>query len=70
MHDCRRIKLRREMTSVETPFGPVAIKLGWLGDECVQAAPEFESCRAAAEAAGATVREVYLAAQAAATRLA
>lgn len=70
MHDCRRIKLRREMTSVETPFGPVAIKLGWLGDERVQAAPEFESCRAVAEAAGATVREVYLAAQAAATRLA
>jgi uncharacterized protein (TIGR00299 family) protein len=70
MHECRRIKLRREMTSVETPFGLVAIKLGWLGDERVQATPEFESCRAAAEAAGATVREVYLAAQAAATRLA
>jgi uncharacterized protein (TIGR00299 family) protein len=70
MHECRRIKLRREMTSVETPFGPIAVKLGWLGDERVQAAPEFESCRAAAEAAGATVREVYLAAQAAATRLA
>lgn len=70
MHECRRIKLRREMTSIETPFGPIAVKLGWLGDERVQAAPEFESCRAAAEAAGATVREVYLAAQAAATRLA
>jgi uncharacterized protein (TIGR00299 family) protein len=65
MHDCRRMKLRREMTTVETPFGPVAIKLGWLGDERVQAAPEFESCRAAASAAGVSVRDVYLAALAA-----
>jgi uncharacterized protein (TIGR00299 family) protein len=68
MHDCRRVKLRREMTSVETPFGPVAIKLGWLGDERVQAAPEFESCRSVAEAAGVPPREVYLAAQAAILR--
>ncbi|MDD5199350.1 MAG: nickel pincer cofactor biosynthesis protein LarC [Terrimicrobiaceae bacterium] len=66
MHDCRRLKLRREIVAVGTPFGAVEIKRGWLGDELVQAAPEFESCRRAAEAAGASVREVYLAAQVAA----
>ncbi|HEY8901971.1 MAG TPA: nickel pincer cofactor biosynthesis protein LarC [Chthoniobacterales bacterium] len=66
MHDCRRLKLRREIAPVATPFGPIDIKRGWLGNELVQAAPEFESCRRAAVAAGASVREVYLAAQAAA----
>ncbi len=62
MHDCRRIKLRREMTSVETPYGPIALKLGWLGDELVQAAPEFESCRQGAETHGVSIRQVYEAA--------
>lgn len=68
MHDCRRVKLRREMTSVETTFGPVAIKNGWLGGELVQSAPEFESCRLAAEANGVPVRRVYEAASRAAGR--
>ncbi len=66
MHDCRRLKLRREIATVETPFGAIQVKHGWLGDTLVQAVPEFESCRRAAEADGGSVREVYLAAQAAA----
>jgi len=65
MHDCRRLKLRREIVPVETPFGAIEIKRGWLGEELVHSAPEFESCRRVAEAAGASVREAYLAAQAA-----
>jgi uncharacterized protein (TIGR00299 family) protein len=65
MHDCRRLKLRREHTTVETEFGPISLKLGWLGADLVQAAPEFESCRQAAARAGVPVRAVYLAAQAA-----
>ena len=62
MHDCRRLKLRREIVTVETPWGSVALKKGWLGAELAQAAPEFESCREAAEKAGVPVREVYEAA--------
>jgi uncharacterized protein (TIGR00299 family) protein len=68
MHDCRRLKLRREMTTVNTPFGTVAIKRGWLGEDLVQAAPEFESCRETAEKAGVPVRQVFLAAMIAAGR--
>jgi hypothetical protein len=68
MHDCRRLKLRRECVEVQTAYGSVSVKHGWLGDECLQSVPEFESCRQAAESSGATVREVYLAAQAAALR--
>jgi pyridinium-3,5-bisthiocarboxylic acid mononucleotide nickel chelatase len=59
LHDCRRLKLRREVSSVKTPFGPIQIKRGWLGGELVQVAPEFESCRAAAGKSGASVRDIY-----------
>lgn len=62
IHTARRYKLRREFREVETPYGPVTIKLGFLGDDLVQAAPEFESCRAVAEASGVSVRDVHLAA--------
>lgn len=62
VHTARRYKLRREFRDVETPYGPVRIKLGFLGEDLVQAAPEFESCRAVAEQAGVSVRDVHLAA--------
>lgn len=62
----RRLKLHREVRDVATPYGPVSIKFGYLGDEIVQAAPEYDSCRHAAERSGASVREVFLAASAAA----
>jgi hypothetical protein len=62
LHRCRRLKLRREFRDVETPYGPVRIKLGFLGDELVQAAPEYESCRETARQAGVSVKDVHLAA--------
>ena len=58
----KRYKLRREFRDVETPYGPVRIKLGFLGEDLVQSAPEFESCRAVAELAGVSVRDVHIAA--------
>jgi len=64
-----RRKLRRDFRTVTTPHGPVTVKLGTLDGAVVQAAPEFESCRAAAEAAGVPVRLVYEAAVAAAQAL-
>ena len=62
IHTAKRYKLRREFRDVETPYGPVRIKLGFLGEDLVQAAPEFESCRAVAELAGVSVRDVHVAA--------
>ncbi|MFA7233733.1 MAG: nickel pincer cofactor biosynthesis protein LarC [Terrimicrobiaceae bacterium] len=62
IHTAKRYKLRREFRDAETPYGPVRIKLGFLGEDLVQAAPEFESCRAVAELAGVSVRDVHLAA--------
>ncbi len=50
-----RRKLRREFVSVTRPFGEVQMKLGRLDGKWVQAAPEFESCRALAEKAGVLI---------------
>jgi hypothetical protein len=61
-HSAVRRKLRREFVTVKTPFGEVTVKLGRLGGKIVQAAPEFESCRKAAEQAGVPLKEIYEAA--------
>ncbi len=58
-----RRKLQREFTMVKTAYGEVSVKLGKLNGKVVQAAPEFESCRAAAEKTGAPLKLVYEAAQ-------
>jgi uncharacterized protein (TIGR00299 family) protein len=61
-----RLKLERRIETVETPCGPVSVKLGFKAGRMLQAAPEFESCRAVAERTGRPLREMYLlAAQAA-----
>ena len=62
MQRMQRLKLRREFRDVETPYGVVRIKVGFLGDELVQAAPEYESCREVARLAGVSVKDVHIAA--------
>jgi len=57
-----RRKLRREFVTVETPHGIVSVKVGRLDGKVLQAAPEFESCRKAAEQAKVPVKQVYEAA--------
>jgi uncharacterized protein (DUF111 family) len=50
---------------VATEFGEVTIKLGFKGDELLQIAPEFESCRAVSKTSGQPLRAIYAAALAA-----
>lgn len=54
-----RRKLQREFVRVATPFGEITVKLGKLNGDIIQAAPEFESCRIAAEKSGAPLKSVY-----------
>jgi hypothetical protein len=61
-----RRKLRREMVTVSTPYGPVEIKVGRLDGKPVQRSPEYETCKRLAYAADVPVKEVITAAQAAA----
>ncbi len=53
----RRI-LDREHVTVESPWGPIRVKLGRLQGEVVNCAPEFEDCRAIAEATGVPLKTV------------
>ena len=57
-----RRKLAREWVTVKTTFGEVRIKVGRLGRRQVQAAPEYEDCRAIADRRGIPLKTVYQAA--------
>ncbi len=61
----RRYKLERRFEKVQTAFGEITLKLGLLHGAVVQVAPEFESCRAASERTGQSLRLIYQAALAA-----
>jgi len=57
-----RTKLAREHATVQTPFGPVRVKVGRRGGRVVTASPEYEDCRRLAAERGVGFREVYAAA--------
>lgn len=61
-----RWKLDRGHETVETDFGDIPVKLGYLGDELLQASPELEDCRRAARRHDVPVARVHEAALAAA----
>jgi uncharacterized protein (TIGR00299 family) protein len=54
--------LQRRMETVETPWGPVAVKVALAGDEVLRKVPEFEACAELARKAGVPVRDVLAAA--------
>jgi len=60
----RRVLARHE-DWVETRFGRLPLKVASLDGRAVNAAPEYEACRAAARAHGAPLKEVFAAAIAA-----
>lgn len=66
---CERRTLAREHVAVETPFGPVRVKIGRRGGRVLQAAPEYEDCAAAARAHRVALRAVQDAARAAWDRM-
>jgi uncharacterized protein (TIGR00299 family) protein len=65
IHHERRSCLDRAHTTVVTPYGEVRIKLGSRNGEVLNAAPEFEDCRAAAAKHNAPLKVVQQAAIAA-----
>jgi len=57
--ETERIVLAREMASVDTPWGPVTVKVGRLGDRTVSAQPEYEDLKRAAREAGKPLKEIH-----------
>ena len=64
-HEVERRALAREFVRVETRFGAIDVKVARLNGRVTAATPEYEQCRAAAEAAGVPLRAVEEAARAA-----
>ena len=62
--EVKRKALRRETLTVETPFGPIDVKVAQT-DSAIKFMPEYEQCRDAASRAGVPLRQVEAAARAA-----
>ena len=60
--DQLRAVMHRRCEQVDTPYGPIAVKVGQRGG-VVTATPEYEPCRKAALHHGVALREVMAAAQ-------
>ena len=58
----RRVCLDRSFVTVATEFGAIRIKIGSTAGEELNAAPEFEDCKAAASQYGVAVKQVQQAA--------
>jgi len=67
--EARRRVLAREMVRVETPYGPVQVKVSRMNGRVLNAAPEFEDCRRIALERGAPLKQVLAAAAAAFQKL-
>ncbi|MGH7777686.1 MAG: nickel pincer cofactor biosynthesis protein LarC [Candidatus Dormibacterales bacterium] len=63
-----RLLAGRRLVEVQTPYGPVRVKIKELGGTPVEARAEYEDCRRLAAAAGAGLAEVMRAAEEAARR--
>lgn len=61
----KRVFLERSHVAVETPYGRIRIKTGSRGSEELNAAPEFEDCKAAAQKYNVALKQVMQAAMAA-----
>jgi pyridinium-3,5-bisthiocarboxylic acid mononucleotide nickel chelatase len=65
IHPVSRVTRPRERVQVQTPYGPVTVKVGAGSFGPQQVKPEFDECAKVAQAAGVPVREVLAAAIAA-----
>jgi uncharacterized protein (DUF111 family) len=59
IHEAWRHKLERFHRHVDTRYGRIAVKCGTLDERIVQAAPEYDACKRAAQEHGVPVRLVY-----------
>jgi pyridinium-3,5-bisthiocarboxylic acid mononucleotide nickel chelatase len=63
LEQVERRTLRREEKSVATSYGPIRVKLGYLGDSLVQIHPSDEDCRKASISASISHADVAAAAR-------
>jgi uncharacterized protein (TIGR00299 family) protein len=54
-----RVTLQRGFETVETPYGTVGVKVGYLKNQPIKATPEFDDCARLAREAGVAVQRIY-----------
>lgn len=59
----QRLKAKRMIERIETPIGPLSVKIKRLGANVVSATPEYEDCQRLALERGLPLEEVYQIAQ-------
>lgn len=59
MHSVGRIKLEKEIKTIETEYGNVKVKIGKRGGRTINIAPEYEDCKRIAKERGVPIMEVY-----------
>ena len=59
----QRIKAQRVSQRIETPFGPISMKVKRLGDRILSTAPEYEDCQRISLEKGIPLADVYDVAQ-------
>jgi pyridinium-3,5-bisthiocarboxylic acid mononucleotide nickel chelatase len=55
----QRIKAQRLLERIETPVGPISMKVKRLGNRIINASPEYEECKRIALEKGLPLEEVY-----------
>jgi uncharacterized protein (TIGR00299 family) protein len=69
-HPVQRWKLTREIVSVETDYGPIAVKVSRRGETVLNVTPEYRDCQRIAAECGVPIKQVHQAAlEAARSRL-
>ncbi|HEY6190161.1 MAG TPA: nickel pincer cofactor biosynthesis protein LarC [Pyrinomonadaceae bacterium] len=61
-YEVERRALERETARVETPYGPIDVKVARINGRVIKEMPEYEQCRAAALKSGAALRLIEAAA--------
>ena len=58
-YTAERLKLTRDFVNIETRWGTVRAKCGYLEGRLIKTVPEYEDCRQLAEQYGVPLREIY-----------
>jgi uncharacterized protein (TIGR00299 family) protein len=51
--------LDRKIKKIDTPYGPIRVKVGMLGDRVVKLSPEYEDCRKTAQKQNLPIQTVF-----------
>lgn len=58
-YETARVELERRFETVETPYGPVKVKVGLRNGKVLKKSPEYEDCRKIAEKQGIPLLKIY-----------